>query len=277
MIAETFAEYLSRDALHWTKLKEASRSPLHYRWRCDNDRPDSPSLLLGRAAHCAVFEPDRFPVDYAVFKGEARRGKAWEEFKAANEDRSILRADEYATCLDMRDAVHRHEVAKRYLAKGKAEQTIAWTDPLTGLACKGRADWISDSESALCDLKTTANLDPPWFAARVARLMYHGQLAFYGDGLRESAGLDLPARIIAVEAQPPHDVAVFVLDEDALWAGHNLALDLLRKVAACRTAATWPGRFEDAEQPLPLPPWAFPMDNNDGLDLTVNGQEVDVS
>lgn len=264
MISETFTAYLLRDGVNWSRLKEMARSPLHYKYRLDHERPDTKALAMGRGAHTAILEPDRFPVDYAVFKGARRAGKEWEAFQAANEDRSILRADEYDACLAMRDAVRAHPVASRYLAKGRAEQTVAWANPLTGLACKGRIDWLSDVDGGvLCDLKTTANLDPPWFASRVANLKYHGQLAYYIQGLLEMDGLEPPAKIIAVESSPPYDVAVFDVGEDALWAGLNLALELLQKVAACQASGAWPGRLAVNEEPLVLPPWAFPPDDED--------------
>jgi exodeoxyribonuclease VIII len=163
----------------------------------------------------------------------------------------------------MRDAVRAHPVASKLLSSGRAEQSLVWNDPLTGLGCKGRLDWISDAENRLCDLKTTANLDPPFFASRVARYLYHVQLAWYLDGLRESEGLEMSACIIAVESTPPHDVAVFLLDEDAIWAGHEMALGFLRTITQCMKTNEWPGRLETEERELELPAWAFPPEDED--------------
>jgi hypothetical protein len=262
-----FADYQAIDACNWTTLKEVRRSLKHYQWRLSHPLEDSTTLALGRAAHTAIFEPDRFPVDYAVFGGKRRQGKEWDAFEAANIHRTILRLDEYAACLSMRDAVRAHPVAAEYLKAGKPEHTITWTDEETGIACKGRIDWLSPI--ALVDLKTTNDLDPQRFAANAARMGYHCQLAWYGMGLR-ARGLDLPAKLLAVETTEPHDVIVFSLDEDTLYAGEQEVRDLLSRVAAGRFSQQWPGRAQE-ETPLALPSWAFPADEDDvaGLGLMI--------
>lgn len=272
IVSEPFDAYLKRPGVHNTLLKEMKRSPKRYQFRAANPLEDSTTLAFGRASHTAVLEPDRFPIDYAVFPGKRRQGKEWEQFQAANADRTILKMDEYAACLAVRDAVRSHPVAGPLLASGKPEQTITWTDAATGLECKGRADWLSPV--ALVDLKTTTDIDADRFGALAARMGYHAQLAFYRDGLRAN-GLDLPAKIIAVEADEPHDVAVYAIDDDSLYAGEEQYRDALRKVAKCQAAQVWPGRYEQ-ERLLILPSWAFPAEDDvdQGLDLLVSPAEV---
>src|SRR5574341_1373220 len=212
----TREEYDRIDAVNWTTLKAMRASPKHYRYAAEHATGDTAAMRDGRAVHTAVLEPDRFPLDYAIWAGERRAGKEWEVFKAANHDKTILRADEYAYCLEIRDAVRAHPVARHLLEAGEAGKTITWTDAATGLPCKGRIDWLNGI--GLCDLKTTADLDPIRFAATAARLGYHCQLAFYRRGLAAN-GIDAPVKIMAVEKNPPYDVAVFSLDEDTLFAG----------------------------------------------------------
>jgi hypothetical protein len=265
----TFAEYLAIDAINWSTLKEARKSPKHYRFIVSNPREDTKRLALGRATHTSVLEPDQFAIDFAVFRGPRRAGKEWDAFCAANKDRTILKLEEYATCLSMRDAVRAHPVAGKILRSGMPEQTFTWVDEETGLECKCRPDWLSPACACFADLKTTSDVDGDRFGALAARMGYHGQLAFYRRGLLAN-GLDLPPKLIAVEAAEPHDVAVFAVDDDALWAGEEEVRALLRRVAECRNADRWPGRYE-AEQTLRLPGWVFPATDDDanGLDLMV--------
>jgi hypothetical protein len=248
----TFEAYTQIDAEHWSGLKHVRRSPMHYQYRRGNPLPDRNRLALGRGCHTAVFEPDRLLVDYALFKGKTRRGKAWDKFSEQHAEETILKVDEYERVLAIRDAVRRHPVAAKYLSAGKAEQTITWTDRETGIRCKARIDWLGQ---AVIDLKSTTDVDAHKFAALVARMLYHGQLAFYVDGVREALGLELPAAIIAVEVDAPHDVAVYRLGEEEIQAGRDQYQTLLRKVAACQKADAWPGRYPD-EQLLRLPAWA---------------------
>ncbi len=80
----TFAEYLKLPAVNWSTLKAGRTSPLHYKHRLENPLEDSTRLAMGRGAHTALFEPDRFLLDYALFAGPRRAGKEWKAFKAAS-------------------------------------------------------------------------------------------------------------------------------------------------------------------------------------------------
>jgi hypothetical protein len=270
------AEYDAIDAVRFSTLKEMRRSPLHYRYREQNPLEDTPRLMLGRACHTAVLEIERFLLDYALFEGERRAGKVWEAFEAQHADKTILKRPEYDLCLDMRKAVMAHPVAASYLAKGRAEQVVTWTDGATGLACKARLDWICDApgKAALLDLKTTGCVETTLFASTAARMGYHAQLAFYRQGLIAN-GLLVPAKIVAVEAAPPHDVAVFDVDE-MLHAGDEEVGELLAAVASCRASGEWPGRYGAGEQPLHLPAWFYAAAEDAAstpLGLVIDGQE----
>jgi exodeoxyribonuclease VIII len=272
IVSEPFDAYARRDAVNCSLLKEMRRSPRRYLFRKANPLEDSKRLALGRAAHTAILEPDRFPLDFVVFPGARRAGKEWDAFAAANRDKTILKLDEYAACLSMRDAVRSHPVARDLLAQGQAEQTITWTDPETGLDCKARADWLG--AIAFDDVKTTGDIDATRFGALATRMGYPMQMAFYREGLLQN-GLDLDAKIIAVEADEPFDVAVFSVDDDALYAGEIEWRDGLRKVKQCQAEQRWPGRYEQ-EVTLILPPWAYPAEDevDQGLDLLVTASEA---
>lgn len=261
IVSEPFADYVRRPGVNFSLLKEMARSAKRYRFRAANPIEDTARLALGRATHTAVFESDRFAIEYAVFPGPRRAGKEWDAFCAAHRGQTILNLDEYATALSMRDAVRAHPVAGPLLASGKPEQTVTWKDEETGLDCKGRIDWMAGSSSAFCDLKTTTDIDADRFGALATRFGYHGQMAYYREGLLAN-GLEIDAKIIAVEADEPHDVAVFALaNEDTLYAGEEMWRGALRRVADCQERGVWPGRYE-AETLLILPPWAFPPEDD---------------
>lgn len=253
-----FAEYLKIDAINWSTLKHARRSPLHYRYAADHPPRDTTRLALGRAAHTAVFEPDRFLREYALFEGTRRAGKQWKAFQEQNAGKTILKVEEYETALAIRDAVRAHPVAAEYLRSGVAEQSISWTDALTGLPCKGRPDFISTCRTrpAIVDLKTTGDIEHHRFSHVVARMAYHAQGSFYQEGVAVTTGQTLPVVLIPVEATPPHDVAVYVVGEDELYAGTETVRDLLSVVAECSRTGIWPGRYPE-EQQLRLPRYVF--------------------
>lgn len=268
----SFDDYLALDAANWSTVKELRTSALHYRHRIQRPRKDTAGLRAGRSAHTAVFEPDRFLLDYAVFRHKnkggkvVRKGKAWDEFKAQHEGQNIITPDEYATALAFRDAVRNHELARPYLERGAAEKTIEWTDPETGLKCKARLDFVSESKPSLVDLKGTGSIVYGTFASTAYRMGYHCQLGFYRWGLREALGLDLPATVIAVEAKAPHDVGVFPYLEDCLDAGLDEVRSLLVKLAYHREKNQWPGMYSE-EQVMEFPPYVDASTNDDTSDL----------
>lgn len=246
----SFADYRAIDAINWSTLKHMADSPLHYRYHRDHPTEDTTRLLLGRAVHTAVLEPDLFPLQYVVWDGDRRAGKEWQEFAAVNANRGVLKASEYRLCLDVRDAV-RSRPSVVELLSGESEITRTWTDPATGLRCKARPDHLGH---ALVDLKTTGTIDQFKFESLSARMLYHGQMAFYRRAVEEPRA---PVYIIAVEIDPPHDVAAFEVDEGALEYGDRLVAQYLQRVKDCTEAGEWPGRYEDADEGayLSLPAW----------------------
>lgn len=258
MSTHAFDTYAGLKAVNWSSLKSIGRSPLHYQNTLVNGRPDTPAMRLGRAIHCATLEPDEFPLLFVVY--DERRGtNAYKEFVVANPARTILTRDEYETALAVRDAVHGHKVARRLLRYGRPEVTLQWVDRRTHIRCKARLDWLRGDQ--LTDLKSTRDVDARDFGRTAARLEYHGQLAFYRMGLLATGHDPAPVRIIAVESEPPFDVAVYHVDEDVLDAGMMLVRSRLQLLKDCRRKRRWPGAYPQ-EESLEFPEWALPADTD---------------
>jgi hypothetical protein len=270
-----FEKYVGiQDALHATALKDMLVSPLLYDWRRRNKREDTDTLRVGRAAHTAILEPDRFLLEYTVWRNHSdgktrkRQGAAWDEFKAANRDKTILTESQYGDALAMRDAVRAHAAARRLLdERGKCELTIHWTHARTGMPCVSRLDYLC---SAIVDLKTTRNTAPAKFAADCARFGYDLQAGFYGDAAAVAGLGALPFKFLAVQKVPPYDVAVFNVPEDVMTVGRAKYEDAIDKVIACRESKSWPGASPDEEE-LRLPAWATPEEE---LQLTFGGEAL---
>lgn len=261
-------DYDAIDAVNYSTLKELARSPLHYRHRLDAPREQTKSMFRGSAAHTAILEPIEFMRRYVVFEGARRAGKAWEAFQEENAGKVILKEDEFNTAMAMRDAVQRCATAMAYLRRGQHEAALAWTDPETGIACKGRPDFVAD-DNTVVDVKTTRDPSPFWFQRDVARLQYHVQAAFYVDGLAQITRRESRAVIIAVESAPPHDVAVYRLpDDEVLGPGRDAYRAMLTKLAECRRDNRWPGVAGGFELTMTLPAWALPDESDlDALGL----------
>lgn len=270
----SFEEYQALDAVNWSTLKECRKSPLHYKHALSTPRQDRTSFKVGRAAHTALLEPHLFESAYAFWDGD-RRGNAFKAFEAEAIDagRTVLKVEERDRCLAMAKAIREHPIAGPFFAAGEAEQVLVWTDPDTGLRCKGRVDWLS--ANALVDVKSAADIGIHRFGANAARMGYHCQLAFYRRGLRALERYVPQTWIVAVEAEAPHDVAPLTVSEDDLFVGDEEVGELLTKVAECRDSGIWPGQYAGAA-PLLLPSWVFEASDGDneleGLGLVIDGE-----
>lgn len=270
------ADYDAIDAVNYSSIKWLARSPKHYRWFKDNGARETRPMFKGTAAHIAILEPERFALDYAIFPGKRRAGKAWEAFEAdaIAAGKKILKESELTEAFAMRDAVREDALAATYLCGGRPEVTLVWVDGETGLTCKGRLDFLRGAAVAV-DLKTTRDAIPHWFGRDVARLQYHVQAAMYFDGLEALTGERARFVVIAIESTPPYDVVTYDVPEPVIAAGRDEYRRLLRLLVECRQENRWPGIGKGFEQPLTLPTWAM-GDSGDELELTIGGESFTV-
>jgi len=260
-------DYSEIKAVNFSTLKAMSKSPAAYRYAVQMPREDTPAMLMGRAVHCAVFEPDAFDSRFVVYADGRRAGKTWEAFKTANLGAEILKPEERLTALAMRDAVRGNPMAAPYLTDGLAEVTIEWD--AQGIPAKGRIDWIGP-EGVLVELKTTRDVTPRRFQAQAADLAYHAQVAWYKWGAIQ-AGFEIGAvKIIAVENLPPYDVIVYDVPLPVLAEGEKKFFGWLDRLAECTAKDEWPG-MESEEIEFRLPAWA--KSDDDDLTLTIGGED----
>lgn len=248
------SNYDAIKAVNWSSLKHLSVSPLLYRWRLKEPEERKPAFVFGGAVHCAILEPDQFDARYAVFDGR-RAGKEWTAWQEERPGIEALKPDEYERVQEIVVALRFHDIASRLLRGGRCEEALTWTDADTGLACKGRLDYIRPD--FLIDLKTTRDPAPRSFEKSAANYGYVGQVAFYHDGAvasRRIDGRELPY-IAAVQTTAPYDVVIYRIDAATLGLGRAQYKSLLQRLIECTAADYWPGAAPET-QTLRLPKWA---------------------
>ena len=268
-----FSDYRKLSGVSFSALKCMGVSPLEFKFRLDHPTEPTDAMSLGIVEHAAVFEPERLPLMVSVWEGSRRAGNVWETFRELCGGKTILRIDDYRRVLGMRDAVHNHSVANKYVTGGAAEVAFTWTDPHTGLPCKGRADYLIGDGEVLCDLKTASRIDPLPFGTQAARLSYHGQMAFYADGICELTGKFPKVILIALQSEEPYDVVCYQLSPEALDAGEQMCMRWLETLKKCQECDQWPGQGTQ-EQVLALPRWAYGQDEDD--EIVLDGETVKV-
>lgn len=247
-------------AMNWSTLKHMWTSPKECQFRMTT-ATDSEAFTFGRAGHMCVLEPERFERSFGVYDGTFdKRHKAFQAWFAEHPGLTPLKPAHMDSVRRIRDAVYAHSDAAELLRGGRREEAIQWQDEATGIACKARLDYARPD--MVVELKSTKDTERRWFTNDAAKFLYHGQLAWYFDGARASratsADSALPP-IIAVEKDPPHDVAVVTPGAETIAVGRDLYRHLLTKFVECTAADWWPGKAPTPWQ-LDLPPWAPGMD-----------------
>ncbi len=241
-------DYADIDAVNGSTLFHARRSWLHYKDALDNPRPESATMALGTAGHCAILEPDEFPRRYFVLDPEELEAlapprntkpgkKVWREYLERHSetpkvdaaeylrlmvaekfpDKKALSEADYARCVGMRKRVERHPIAAPLLDMGQPEQVIEWVEHVphglgtVAVKMKGRIDWL---RAARCfvDLKTTRATTPHQFAGQSWGLSTFHKMALYRRGLASREGCsreDIAPWVISVENTRPFDVTAF--------------------------------------------------------------------
>lgn len=191
-----------------------------------------------------------------VIDADSWRTKAAQEQRDAAREAGrtpILVADN-VRALALVAAVMAHPVAGAIFASaGEAERSLYWIDPETGVTCRGRIDWMHPR--ALVDLKTTINASPGKFSRALVDYGYALQAEWYSQGYEAVTGERLPFVHVVVEKEPPHLVAVYQVDQEALAYGAERATEARRLFADCESSGQWPGYSPEIEL-VSLPAWA---------------------
>lgn len=233
------ADLLTRP-VRFSHLKAYGKSPAHGLHSRISEWKPTKAMLLGTAVHALAFGTKKV----AAYDG-IRRGKAWEQFKADNQDKHLLSPAEYYDARNMADALLASPVAVKAL-EGETEKTIKFH--WYGRECRSTPDVRGIEHMA--DLKTCANADPAKFMWHSAKLGYHAQMRM--QQIACGHDLDTPAYIVAVESKPPYPVVVFKLTEGALMEGEKMLCLWMERLKACEEAQEWPG-YVQSVVPLDIP------------------------
>ncbi len=242
----TRAEYEALPGINWSSLKAGNgRRGAHIRARKNFPQRDSQALKFGRAFHMLVLQPELFESDFSVVAGPKTTTKP----DAVTEE-------------DMRKLSGMREAwVELGLSVTDPETALTWT--YGGVECKGMIDGLI--EGGLFDLKSTTNAEPSAFAAECFKFLYHGQCAWYMEGLRKNGIQPRGARIVAIEKEEPFASADFTLDDKWLDMGAELC-DALLELYTDEEPATY-GRSR-----LMVPEWA----DRNALELIIGGESVEV-
>ena len=251
------ADYFSNPGYSQSDMKQALESPELLYWMKHQggraERKPSPSMIEGTLAHAFILEPDKFNSTYKVCGPRNTKAGKQEAKEAEESGRQPITLAQYEKALGMNHAVSGNLLCNSFFVDGLAEQSFFSEDDRTALPMKARLDWITENDT-IVDLKTVAagGASPANFAKQVANFSYHLQAAHY----LEMSGMQRFVFVV-VEREPPFQIGVYQLDDDAIAEGRYLRRKALDLIANCRVFNDWPGYTPLEPQTLSLPSWAF--------------------
>ena len=258
-----FDNYLLVDALSRTMARTIVEDCPAARWL---EKEETPALALGTGAHTAILEWPRFLATYKVSpmsesspdKAARRGSKAWDAAEAAAKSagRVLVKPDEYAAIVEMRESVMRNREAADLLGDVEYEQIeLTMTCEIAGVDCKVRLDALTKG-MAVVDLKTTQSAKPQDFEKSVDIYWYDAQAwliqeACIQNDIPVGLHLDFHFYIIAIEARGI--VEVYKLEQEAIDLGEKKIRAGVALWKKCRELNRWPSYNCDRETLLPVP------------------------
>jgi hypothetical protein len=233
-------------------------------------REESKDFDIGTIAHQAILAPNGvndvlaiIPTSVLSEKGE-RRGKAWQEWSAANADKIQMKRSEAEGVIRIVDAVFANEFAVKLLeADGPVEHTILWDDEETGLECRCRPDKIShyDGYCVITDIKTCRSVQPRQFSRAMWDYGYHRQAAWYWDGVERYADVPVNAfMFIAIQKTPAYTCIVTELPMTAVQLGRDQNRVLRHELKRSLDTDNWTNPLTRQALVIDLPRWAYDPD-----------------
>lgn len=217
----------------FSTLKQFALSPLHYFYACQVEMDETLSMRLGSGSHAVLFGK---PV--VTFTGAVRRGRAWDEFKAANSNAVILNRNERRQADAIAKAVEGSDIAMRHIKGCTVEQRIDWT--WEGRAFRSTPDILGTYH--LVDLKCLKSADPERIAWQSRSMHYNAQAALYKRAVLEKYQRETrECYLIVVENRPPHPVSVLRFTERALDLGDRLCLAWNERRRLHEDSGVYPG------------------------------------
>lgn len=205
---------------------------------------------IGRLAHAAVLEPQRFaqmvvsegPVNERTGKAYGRDTQAWAAWQAENPEKVVV--DSWL--LTMLERIP-NEV-KGLFVGGRSEVSVHHKLSVSGLDVKCRCDYLR--ERSILDFKTCEDVDR--FDRELSKWSYWFQLGWYKMVMKAETGVDHTFRFVFAEKKPPFRWRIVPLDVEYQMYADAQVEDALGKLIEARDSGNWSDRGE-VEQMASLP------------------------
>jgi len=212
---------------------------------------------FGSYIHSLILEPEKTDDEFIIFDGLTRRGKAWTEFKEANQDKIIMTKSQEMTATSLVGAYTDNKETQGLIQDGQAEHTLCVN--LEGMDVKVRVDYIKDG--MVIDLKTTSDPVDRFSAAKtIIRFDYDLSAALYVDAFKEYTGKDYDFLFVFLNKQN-NEVSVLKASTNLLENGRRKYKAAIRGLLNARKTGIF---YKEGVQEVDLPSWAEFKDDTSG-------------
>lgn len=228
-----------------TTLKLALKSPQDFKEVVIDKTKDiginENAAAVGNYCHIALLEPHLLLKETAVFEGARRYGAEWDNFKKANEGKTIITESQFDLCATMFESFDSAKVQCEegtvlapYLFESGYKEESLFTE-IDGLLIKVRGDYRKgdgkSSEIILRDLKTTGATPNTVEEAReiCERYGYFISAALYVDAYASHFG-KVPDFYLVFLSKKDFRVNVYKVSDESLERGRKKYKEGIRRI-----------------------------------------------
>lgn len=249
--------YFQTPGISVSSLKSFADCPAKYKAERDGliKREETAAMRFGTLLHALILEGrEEYYVKPEGMNFASTAGKEW---KLNHSDKIIITTDEHYQLERIESAVRKHKHAGSLLQNGQSEVSLFGKDRETGMAIKGRADYITSN--SIVDIKTIHAADNRSCARAIADFNYHMQAAFYLELARQNGVDARDFYFIFIEKGDFPLINVRRLNQNAIDLGEIEYKKLLRDLKQAQETDVWPDYSGTDEQPaeIDLPTWKY--------------------
>jgi hypothetical protein len=244
-------EYFAHPAVNRSTLWNMRKSAFHTQTKL----PRTDALDYGTAAHLILLEDADDKVTF--WDGPDRRSKkgkeAYAKFEQENIDneRIVLKKQDYFDVMYLIEAVRKHAVANSLLGTGgQKEVTAIWERK--GVELKAKYDYLDLTNKFAADFKTTQDASYKGFERSVYNFGYYFQAAFYFDAFPE-----LERFYFICAEKKTNAVAVYHIDRDSTYIDYGITqmYQWLEDYSIADISGYWAGYTDEYSKELETPYW----------------------
>ena len=271
----TDEEYFAVEAASNSGLSTMLRSPAHWVTEQAAEKEETQLMTDGKSYHCAILEPELFMEKHAVLPEDApkRPTKAqinakkptdeavfrmnwWQTWDEASGNKIDVTKEKAAEFLEVGCMVRQHPELSIFFDNGVSERAVFANDPVTGMLCKCKPDYMSKLKEfkIVLEFKSTEDARKEAFRRIAHRFQYYKAAAFYQDVMEWSIGRPDLYLFVVFERDPPYGIKVYEVPPADLARGQRQYREALDLLAHCKETDTWPA-YDTTIETLEYPTW----------------------